>query len=163
MQRDHPATRIIFATGMIAMAILGFVYGDFALEYQPVPASTPFRTELAYVAAVLMLVCGIGLLFRRTTPLATRILFPYLIVWTLFEIPAFLAAPQIEGSWLGLGEIVVLLTGGWVLFAIFADIGERSPFYVLTGAGSVRIAQLVFALALLPIGLSHLVYVRETV
>src|SRR6266567_4682545 len=102
---------------MIGLGILALVYGDFALVWQPVAPWVPGRTALAYGSGVLMLLCGAGLLFRATMAWSVRILFPYLIAWALLKVPALVVAPQMEAVWLGIGELCVLLAGGWVLFA----------------------------------------------
>ncbi|HEX5436671.1 MAG TPA: hypothetical protein VFW98_05910 [Gemmatimonadaceae bacterium] len=162
MDRDHQISRIVLATGMIALGVLGIVYGDFALQWQPVPASLPFRTALAYVAAIVMLAGGIALLFRKTTAIATRVLFAYLVLWVLLRASTIAAAPSVEATWLGVGEIVVLMTGGWVLFARYADLPEGSWLRFATGARGIRGAQLLFGVALIPIGLSHIVYIPQT-
>ena len=72
-------------------------------------------------------------------------------------------APQMEAVWLGFGEIAVLMTGGWVLFATLAGLRQGSPLSFATGANGVRLARILFAVSLIPIGLSHLVYVKQTV
>jgi uncharacterized membrane protein len=162
MDRDQEPSRILFATGMIGLSILTFAYGDFALQWQPVPAWLPWRRAFAYASAIIMLAGGIGLLFRRTATMSVRILFPYLLLWVLLKVPAVVMVPRMEATWLGLGEIVVLLTGGWVLFAKLADLPEGTALKFATGASGTRIARYLFAIALLPIGLSHLVYPTET-
>jgi uncharacterized membrane protein len=159
--KQQPALTL-FAVGLIALGILALIYGDFALVWQPVEPSVPGRTILAYASGVLMLLSGIGLFFRATAAWSVRILFPYLIVWLLLKVPALLAAPKMEAVWLGFGEIAVLLTGGWILFARLADLRPGSPLAFLASEKSIYIARLVFAISLLPIGLSHLVYVKQT-
>lgn len=109
-----------------------------------------------------MLLGGFGLLLRPTAAWSARVLFPYLILWLLLKVPVLVTAPQIEAVWLGFGEIAVLLTGGWILFAKFAGLSTESPLGFLSGENSVRVARLLFAVSLIPIGLSHLVYVKET-
>jgi uncharacterized membrane protein YphA (DoxX/SURF4 family) len=166
-QKQQPALTL-FAVGMIGLGILGLIYGDFALVWQPVASWFPARTPLAYCAAVLMLVGGFGLLFEATVRWAIRILFPYLILWALLKVPALVVAPQIEGVWLGFGELAVLLAGGWTLFAqlSFARIGDmpdRGVWKFVAGEKGVRAARIFFGVFLIPIGLSHLMYVKETV
>jgi uncharacterized membrane protein len=95
--------------------------------------------------------------------MAVRILFPYLIIWALLKVPALVVAPQMEAVWLGFGELTVLLAGGWILFATLAELPEGSPLSFATGEKSVRVARILFAISLIPIGLSHLVYTKETV
>jgi uncharacterized membrane protein len=80
----------------------------------------------------------------------------------LLKVPGLLAAPQTEWVWLGVGELAVLLAGGWVLFARLAALEEGSPLSFATGQSGLRIARILFAVALIPIGLSHFVYVKGT-
>lgn len=128
-EKQQPAL-ILFAVGMIGLGVLALIYGDFALVWQPVAPWVPGRTALAYLAGVIMLAGGVGLLFRATASWSARLLFPYLIVWSLLKVPALVVAPQIEGVWLGFGELAVLLAGGWTLFARLGGV---------RGGGSVEV------------------------
>jgi uncharacterized membrane protein len=162
MNRSQQPALTPFAIGMIGLGILALFYGDFALVWQPVAPWVPGRTVLAYASGLIMLFGGVGLLSRTTAAWSARILFPYLIIWLLLKVPALLVAPQIEAVWLGFGEIAVLLAGGWVLFATLAGLPEGSPLKFATGENGIHIARILFAASLIPIGLSHLVYVKET-
>jgi uncharacterized membrane protein len=162
MTRSQQPALTLFAIGLMGLGILALVNGDFALVWQPVAAWVPGRTALAYASGVLMLLGGIGLLFQSTVAWSIRILFPYLIVWLLLKVPALVVAPGMEAVWLGFGELAVLLAGGWVLFARLADLREGSFWTFATGERGVRIARILFAVSLIPIGLSHLVYTKET-
>jgi uncharacterized membrane protein len=162
VNRSQQPALTLFAVGMIGLGILALIYGDFALVWQPVPPWVPGRTALAYASGLIMLVGGAGLLFRTTARWSIRILFPYLIVWLLLKVPALVVAPQIEAVWLGFGELAVLLAGGWTLFAVLADLPEGSILAFAMGEKGVRIARMLFAVSLIPIGLSHLFYVKET-
>jgi uncharacterized membrane protein len=153
MTRNQQPALTLFAVGMIGLGVLALIYGDFALVWQPVAPWVPGRTALAYGSGVLMLLAGLGLLWRAAAAWSARVLFPYLILWALLKVPAVFVAPQMEAVWLGLGELVVLMAGGWVLFVRLTGTGERS----------IRIARILFAVALIPIGLSHIIYVKETV
>jgi len=86
---------------MIGLGILALIYGDFALVWQPVAAWVPGRTGFAYASGLIMLLGGIGLLFRTTAALSARVLFPYLIVWLLQKLAALIVAPRTEAVWLG--------------------------------------------------------------
>jgi uncharacterized membrane protein len=162
MTRSQQPALTLFAFGMIGLGVLALVYGDFALVWQPVAPWIPGRTVLAYGSGLIMLLGGVGLLLRATAGWSIRILFPYLIVWLLLKVPALVVAPQMEAVWLGFGELAVLLAGGWVLFARLAGLREGSPLTFATGENGVRLPRMLFAVSLLPIGLSHLVYVKET-
>jgi uncharacterized membrane protein len=162
MTRNQQPALTLFAVGMIGLGILALIYGDFALVWQPVAPWIPGRTILAYASGVIMLLGGVGLLFGATAAYSVRILFPYLIVWLLLKVPALVVAPQMEAVWLGFGELAVLLAGGWILFARLAGLREGLPLTFATGESGIRVARVLFAISLLPIGLSHLVYVKQT-
>jgi uncharacterized membrane protein len=162
MTRSQQPALTLFAVGMIGLGILALIYGDFALVWQPVAPWIPGRTVLAYGSGLIMVVGGVGLLVRATAAWSARILFPYLIVWLLLKVPALVVAPRMEAVWLGFGELAVLLAGGWVLFAKLGGLREGSPLAFATGENGVHLAWMLFAVSLLPIGLSHLVYVKET-
>jgi uncharacterized membrane protein len=162
MTRAQQPALTLFAVGMIGLGILALVYGDFALVWQPVAPWVPGRTLLAYGSGFLMLLGGVGLLFSATVAYSVRMLFPYLIVWLLLKVPALLAGPQMEAVWLGLGELAVLLAGGWILFAKLAGLREGSPLRFAIGDNGIHFSRILFGVSLIPIGLSHLVYVKET-
>jgi uncharacterized membrane protein len=162
MTRSQQPALTLFAVGMIGLGILALVYGDFALVWQPVAPWVPGRTALAYLSGLIMLFGGAGLLFDATMTWSVRVLFPYLIVWALLKVPALVVAPKIEGVWLGFGELAVLLAGGWTLFAVFARLREKSLLTFATGENGIRIARILFGVFVIPIGLSHLIYTKET-
>ncbi len=162
MTRSQQPALTFFAVGMIGLGILALIYGDFALVWQPVAPWVPGRTALAYGSGVLMLLVGACLLFEATVAWSVRILFPYLILWMLLKVPALVMAPLDEGAWLGIGELVVLMAGGWMLFARLADLREGSIFAFAAGESGIRIAKILFAVFVIPIGLSHFFYVKDT-
>ena len=153
----------LFAAGMMGLGVLAFIYGDFALVWQPVAPWVPGRTVLAYASGALMLLVGAGLLFRATAAWAARVLFPYLILWALLKVPALVVAPQIEGVWLGFGELAMLLAGGWVLFARLGEIRDDSWLRFASGDRGIRIAKYLFAVWVIPVGLSHFFYSKATI
>ncbi len=150
-----------FALSLVGLGIVGLVFHDFAMVWQPVPAWVPGRTALACAAGLLMITCGIAL-FTRAAAIAMRVLFVYLFLWTLLKVPALFVAPQIEGVWLGFGELGILFAGGWTLFARLAALPPGSRFAFLAGARALRVARLFFGASIIPIGLGHLFYVKET-
>lgn len=160
--RQQPAVTL-FSIGLVGMGTLAMVYGDFAMVWQPVAPWLPGRTALAYCSGALMVLCAVGLLFRRTSVWAARILFPYLIVWQLLKLPAIIVAPKIEGVYLGFGEIAVLLAGGWTLFAQLGDVSMPGWLRWAVGEKGVRIARYYFACWIIPVGLSHWIYLQPSV
>jgi uncharacterized membrane protein len=152
----------LFSIGLIALGALSAIYRDFAYGWQPVPAFHPGRDALAVACGLFMIGAGVGLLFRGTAAIAIRAIFPFLLAWLCLKIPALIAKPRIEAVWLGFGEIGMLLAGGWVLFARLSGLEKAVFFSHITGTKGVRIAQIIFGLAVLPVGLSHIFYARIT-
>ena len=151
----------LFAIGLIGMGALALVYGDFAMVWQPVAQWFPGRTALAYASGVLMVGCGLGLFFEATTAWALRIVLPYLVIWQMLKIPSLVVAPTIEGVYLGFGELAVLLAGGWTLFAQLGEV-SGTKFAWAGGERAVRVARYYFAVWIIPIGVSHMLYLKPT-
>src|SRR5258705_450748 len=104
--------RVCFALGLIGLGVLSLVYGDFALQWQPVPAWLPARTYLAYVSGAVMVAAGAGLLSRRTAVLSSGVLLVYSLLWLLLlKLPHVVMAPLAEFNWLGFGEIALIVAG----------------------------------------------------
>jgi uncharacterized membrane protein len=151
----------VFAAIFIALGITGFAQGDFGAIWQPVPKSVPAREALAYLCAVISLASGTGLLWSRSAAPAARVLLAYLLLWLLlFRVPVIFSAPTVAVSWEGCGETVVVVAGAWVLYAWFVQ--HRGRLGWAGGDSGVRIARVLYGLALIPLGLSHLAYVKET-
>lgn len=155
----------LLAAVMIGLGIRGIVVGDFASVWQQIPIEhLPAREFFVYGCAIVELATGFGLLLRRAIALSSAILFAYLLLWTvLLKLPAIAYAPQMEATWLGFGEIAVIASGGWVVFATHASAGMRTQRIFAVGANGVRYARLLFAVSLPMIGLSHFIYAKETI
>jgi len=148
---------------MIALGIAGLAQGDFGAIWQPVSKQVPLREELAYLCAAVALASGAGLLSQRAAAGAARVLLAYLLIWlVVFRVPVVLKAPAVEVSWEGSGETTVIVAAAWALYAGFAADWDRQRLRFATGETGVRIARALFGLALIPLGLAHLVYVKET-
>ncbi len=162
MIREQQPAVSLFSVGMMGLGALSVIYRDFAYSWQPVPAFHPGRDVLAVACGLFMIVVSVGLLFRATTAIAARAILPFLLAWLCLKIPALIVAGRIEGVWIGFGEIGMLLAGGWVLFARLSGLEESAFFQHITGTKGIRIAQIIFGLAVLPVGLGHIFYVAIT-
>ena len=115
----------LLAIGLIAMGTLSIISRDFAYTWQPVPQFHG-RGTVAILCGLFMIAVSVALLFRSTASIASRALFPFLIAWLCLKIPAIIIAGNIEGVWIGVGELGMLLAGGWVLFACLSGLNERA-------------------------------------
>jgi len=158
-------SRVVFALTMIGLGIIGFIYGDFAVVWQRIPIDyLPGRSFIAYACAAIEVATGIGLLIQHTAKISSAVLLIFLVLWAvLLKLPAVVFMPQMEATWLGLGEITVILAGGWVLYALLAGDGSTTYLKFAVGANGIRNARWLFALSLPTIGLAHFVYTAQTV
>src|SRR5882724_1086448 len=155
-QTLRPA-RALFAAVMIGLGITGLVNGDVALVWQQLPKGLPGYTALAYLCASIELLTGLGLLFKATLTLASRALFLFLLLWVLLlKLPAWFLAPGTIESWGGFGEIGIILTGSWCLYAMNPGPWDRQRLGFLVGEKGLLAARLLFIVCLPMIGIVHL-------
>jgi uncharacterized membrane protein len=156
-------SHVVFAATMLALGVLGLVSGDFVAIWQPVPQGVPARAVLSFGCALVSLAGGIGLLLRRAAALSARLLLGLLALWLLlFRVPVIARAPLVAVSWEGGGETAVIIAGAWVLYASLASDWDRRTFGFGTGEKGLRLAQSLYALAMLAFGAAHFAYARET-
>lgn len=152
-----------FAVMMIALGIIGFATGGFAGVWGGVPEALPMRQALAYVCAFVALVSGLGLLFRGTAGFAARALLIYLLIWLIiFKGQFVIRAPLQEVSYQTCGETATIVAAAWVLYAWFASEWDKRWLGFATADSGIRIARVLFGLALIAFGLSHFFYVQMT-
>ncbi|MDE3173108.1 MAG: DoxX family protein [Gemmatimonadota bacterium] len=154
MNRTQRIARICFATGVMSVGVLVLVYGYQVLLFLPTPPAWAAWLEPVGVASgVLMLATGAGLLFERTAPLATRVLLPFLALWTLTRVQAPIVDPIREISWFAIGEVGVLAAGALVLFARIE--GARSKLHAFAAEHGPAVARILVGYSAVTFGLSH--------
>ncbi|HEY2032590.1 MAG TPA: hypothetical protein VGH02_02755 [Rhizomicrobium sp.] len=147
----------VFGLGIIALALLCLVWGDFNAG-QPVPKDFPARTALAYTAAIFMLVAGLGIEWRKTTAWAAAALAIYYAIFVvlLMNGRVILRNLGIYGAYSGTAEQVAVATGAFIIWASFAEIdGARAARFI-------RIGQIVFGICAVLFGGAHFVYMNLT-
>jgi uncharacterized membrane protein YphA (DoxX/SURF4 family) len=157
------ASQLFFALTFIGLGVIGLVSGTFAPIWAGVPRSMPDRQLLAYLCTIVSLASGAGLLAKRTAAPAARVLFVYLLVWTaLFKFPFIIKQPLVEVSYQTNGENMVLIAAALVLYASTAGRGSHLLLNFLGGSTGLRIAHVVYGLALIAFGFSHFAYLELT-
>ena len=141
-----------FALGIILLAVMSLSWGKFA-PGQPVPASVPGRAVLAMAANVFMLLCGAGVLWRRTAGRAAALLLAYYVVIVLVAMNGPMLA-RLYASY-GIYESIAIQTGFAVgALLIFADMRDDRRL--------MRLGQLVFGVCCIVYGGAHFAYMNLT-
>lgn len=152
-----------FAATMVGLGILGLAQGDFTPTWTGLPRSVPAREVVAYLCALILLVSGIGLLWQRTAVVASRLLLSSFLVWLLlFRVPLIVRTPTATVAWWALGDTAVMAAASWVLYAWFAGDRDRQHLGFATGDTGLRIARVLYGLALIPFGVAHFTYLERT-
>jgi uncharacterized membrane protein len=150
-----------FAIAIIGLGILGLLYGDFAMDWQQVPDWIPGRKGLAYACGVIALAGGLGLFWTPTASFASRLLLLYLFLWfLLIRIVPVAVAPTDLDVWGGVGENGIMLAGGLVIFAALGINHRVVTSIKLSQENIVRIARVMFGIALPLCSIAHFVSAR---
>lgn len=148
--------RPAMALGTLGLGVLGLIYGDFALQWQPVPADIPGRVFLTYASGLVLAAAGASLAFRYTVLPGAAVLACVMALWVLvLHIPKIVAGDA--GAWLPLFECLALAGGFWII------VGTRTAaapggFGRMLGANAVRAGRFAFAISLPAFGASHFIY-----
>lgn len=152
----------VFAITMIALGVMGFVKADFTVVWQPVAKNVPAREVLVYLCAFVSAGCGVGLLCRRASTAAARVLLAYLLLWMLvFRVPPLFHSLSVDIYWSAC-KAAVLVAAAWILYVWFAAEWDKRRLPFATGDSGLRIARTLYGLAMIPFGIAHFQYVQNT-
>lgn len=157
--------RIALAVVLIGLGLRGLWTGDFASVWQRIPIEhLPGRAAYAYATAAVELAVGLALLWRRAAAAASWVLLAFTTLWAvLLKLPAVIAVPTMEATWLGLGEITVIVAAAWMLVLTRAQAGADAAATRPPSKPGVIAARTLYAFSLPTIGLAHFIYLAETV
>jgi len=142
----------VFGLGIIALSIVGFVWGDL------VPKWFPERQMLATAVAIFLLVTGLGIEWRRTTVWAAAALAVYcgLFVLVLENGSGILKNYAVYGTYFAVAEPLAIASGALIIYAATADMDAARA------ARLTRFAQLAFGACAVFFGGAHFVYMGAT-
>ncbi|MDP3745580.1 MAG: DoxX family membrane protein [Phenylobacterium sp.] len=145
----------IYGLGAILLGVVGLVWADFLMQWQPVPKDIPLRLPLAHLSAAALLVAGAAVQARRSAVFGAAALTIMYLTWVvLLHAPRVAGHPTNIGAWNGVAEISALAAAGLVGFASLSSHSRA--------AGLSRAGQLIFGLCPLVFGLAHFTYADFT-
>ena len=147
----------MYGFGVAGIGAVNLALGTFD-PMQPVPDALPGRTALANGTSMLILLAGVGTMWRRTAAWSAAILTIYfgVIVALAENGRVILAQSTVYGAYFGVSEGLALAAAGLI---IFSSSGAVEP---LLARRLIRVGQLVFGPCALFFGGAHFVYPEAT-
>lgn len=139
-------SRILFALGMCGLGVVTAFYGDFALQWQPIPKTLPGYNVLAYVSAALLTAGGIALVTKVHVRAALMLACYLCVFWLPPQLLSVVPAYTSIASWLGFCEVLGVTCGAVIIWAGPAR------------AKVQRTARVLFGLCCIVYGISHFAY-----
>jgi uncharacterized membrane protein len=150
--------QVLFAASLAAIGALSIGWHDFAPTWELLPKWIAWRNALVIPCGALLFAGGVALLIPRTArPAAFALAALLLLRLLLLHAPRIATHPLVEVLYESMSENLIYIAGAWTMFSMLpAEDESRANF------GNVRAGQIIFALALPAIGLSHVFYLSET-
>jgi uncharacterized membrane protein len=141
------------AAGLCGLGALSLIYQDYALQWEPVPASWPHHAALGAASGLILLASGIMTAVSRTRALGAGIAGAFIGLWVLgLHLPRAFAKPGDLTVWLAVAESSAMALG--------AFLARRE---IVAGPGRVTDLEVrLFGICCLVFGASHFVYAKFT-
>lgn len=147
----------LFGIAAVVLGLVGLVWGDSAVVWQPVPGGVPTRTAPAYAVAAAALLAGTAIQWRRTAARgAIALTALYALAVVLLDFPRVLVRPAVFANWYEIAEPLALAAGGAVAYASCGPLDRRAA------ARLAYIGRLLFGGCVVVFGLAHLVFPAYT-
>ena len=148
--------QVLFALSFAAIGALSIGWHGFAPTWVLLPKWLAVHNALIMISGAILFLGGLALLIPGTARAASLVLAAVLLLrLLLLHVPRVVAHPLFEGVYESMSENIIYLGGAWTIFAMLSH-EARSNF------GDVRVGQIIFAVALPAIGLSHFFYLNLT-
>jgi uncharacterized membrane protein len=143
----------VYGLAAVLMGAATLAWGDFATDWQPVPATLPGRAALVYLVGAILLMGGVLINLRRTAAWGAGVLTAlFALGLVLLDVTRLAMHPGEFGYWESSAEQLALTSAGLLAFALLARIRLRLD----------SIGRGVFALCLFVFGTAHFVYADYT-
>jgi uncharacterized membrane protein len=141
------------AAGLCGLGALSLIYQDYALQWEPVPASWPSHAALGAGSGLILLAAGIMMAMRRTRVLGAALAAVFIGLWVLgLHLPKVLAKPGDLPGWLAVAECSAMALGAMIAHLEL----HRGP------DGGAQVAVRLFGACCLVFGASHFVFASFT-
>jgi uncharacterized membrane protein len=150
-----------YGLGMMALGLASLAFGEFD-PGQSVPLRFPYRTVLAYVAGVFIVVAGAAVEGRRTRVWGAAALTGYYVVFVLLLMNGRLLLTDygVYGTYESISMQLALAATGLIVFATTAQIDLQISEAL--AARLTHMGQLAFGVCTLIWGGAHFVYMNLT-
>jgi len=151
--------QLVYAAAAIALGLVGVRWRDFATVWQPVLASTPHRTVLAYVTALALVLGGAMTLGRPARRQGAAILGIFYLSFAMLWLPRVVRFTLLAGTWLGFLEQFSLVVAAMVVWVLAEqDSGERAPSTVR----AITLCRSLLGVCALSFGIAHFTAIPQT-
>src|SRR4051812_2583732 len=111
----------LYAAGVMLLGLVTLYFGDFAMQWQPVPKGVSPHLPLVYLSGALLVAGGAALLTRRWERAGALLLAVFFGLWVIaLHLPNALAAAAHIGAWNAVAEITLLTAGALALLSASA-------------------------------------------
>ena len=147
----------IYGLAAVVMGVAGLWWGDFAVDWVPVPATLPGRLAVAYAVGAVLVIGGMLINWPRTTARGAALLAVLFTVGlVLLDLTHAAMHPLQFLSWSSSAEQLAVAAGGLVAYASSAKIEP------LLSSRLARAGRIAFGLCLFSFGAAHFVYLQFT-
>ncbi|MDQ2680382.1 MAG: hypothetical protein M3Y21_05085 [Candidatus Eremiobacteraeota bacterium] len=136
--------------------VIAFVWHDFSIWHHAKPGSLPLREIIVYAAAVVNIVGGVLMQWRRTLSLGSAIVAAIMLLFTVLTIPGIIAAANVYTSWGNFFERLSLFCGAAIVFA------ETGPRIEMWRARAAQTAYFLFGLCAVSFAIEQALYLKAT-
>jgi len=140
----------------MGFGVIALIWRDFASVWHPVPAGVPHRATLVYVTAILLLVGGAAVQWRRALRPGLVLLAILYFLAACLWLPRVIGFPQLIGTWSGFAQQFSLTVAAVSVYAMAAPVGASwaQPL--------ARVGRALFGLCAIIFGLAHVLALPQT-